>query len=186
MQFARELRILCWLAAVPSIAMAQRGMGGMGNIARRRPGTLEREPALVVPKLVNAVNLLVEHRQELALTDSQFKAVISIKRSVDSTNWPLARRLDSLQRTFKGGPIFSEPSRERRDSLAAARSIVLEMLADLRDNIASGREQAFALLSSTQLTKARDIEAAAEKAVDEENKRSGDRSRARGSQGPPL
>jgi hypothetical protein len=182
MRFARALGITCWLALVPSLAAGQRGIGGLGSIGRRRPGNLEREPALVVPKLVNIVNLLVEHRQDLALTDSQFRAVIVVKRSVDSANSPLVRRLDSLQRTFKGGPIFSEPSPERRDSLAAARSVVLEMLADMRDNIAAAREQAFALLSSTQLTKAREIEAAAEKAVADENKRGSER-RGRGGAG---
>lgn len=178
MRLARALRTACWLALLlPSVAVAQRGIGGLGSIGRRRPGTLEREPALVVPKQVNIVNLLVEHRRDLALSDSQFTHLVAIKRSLDSANSPLARRLDSLQRTFKGGPIFSEPSPERRDSLAAARSIVLEMLADIRDNIVPAREQAFALLSSTQLAKAQELEAQAEKAVAEENKRAGEQSR---------
>lgn len=187
MQLARALRIACWLAVLPSMAAAQRGIGGLGNIGRRRPGTLEREPGLIVPKQVNIVNLLVEHRQDLGLSDSQFTRIITIKRSLDSANSPLVRRLDSLQRTFKGGPIFSEPTRERRDSLTAARSVVLEMLADIRDNIVPAREQAFALLSSTQLTKAQEIEAAAERALAEENKRAGERSRGGGGLGrPPL
>src|SRR5690242_10729397 len=66
------LRGACLIALVPSLALAQRGMGGMGGmgssngIARRRPGNIEREPGLVVPKQVNAVNLLIEHRQDLA------------------------------------------------------------------------------------------------------------------------
>jgi hypothetical protein len=187
MVVARALRIALWIGVLPSVAAAQRGMGGMNGIGRRRPGNLEKEPALVVPKQVNVVNLLVEHRQDLALTDTQFIHVVAIKRSLDSTNSPLVRRLDSLQRTFKGGPIFSEPTRERRDSLASARSVALEMLADIRDNISGAREQAFALLSSTQLTKAREIEADAEKAAAEENKRADQRSGARGGLGrPPL
>lgn len=187
MQLARALRIACWLAVLPSLAAAQRGVGGMGTIGRRRPGTLEREPALIVPKQVNLVNLLVEHRQDLALTDSQFRGIIAIKRSLDSANSPLVRRLDSLKNTFKGGPIFSEPSPQRRDSLVAARAIVLEMLADIRDNMVPARDEAFALLSPTQLAKAQEIEAKAEKAVAEENKRAGERSRGGGGLGrPPL
>ena len=89
--------------------------GGMGGIGRRRPGNLEHEPGLVVPKQVNAVNLLIEHRQDLELSDSEFAGVARIKRALDSTNAPLVRKLDSLQRAFKGGPIFSEPSPERRE-----------------------------------------------------------------------
>jgi hypothetical protein len=186
MQLARALRIACWLAVLPTAAFAQRGIGGLGSsIGRRRPGTLEREPALVVPKQVNVVNLLVEHRQDLALSDSQFRRVIAIKRSLDSANAPYVRRIDSLQRTFKGGPIFSEPTPQRRDSLLAARSIVLELQADIRDNIVPAREQAFALLSSTQLTKAQEIEAQAEKALAEENKKSAERSRGGGGLGRP-
>lgn len=187
MQLARALRIACWLAAIPSLVEAQRGIGGLGTIGRRRPGTIEREPALIVPKQVNVVNLLVEHRQDLALTDSQFTRIIGIKRSLDSANSPLVRRLDSLRSTFKGGPIFSEPSPQRRDSLVAARAIVLEMLADIRDNIVPAREEALALLSPAQFTKAQEIEAKAEKAVAEENKRAGERARGGGGPGrPPL
>jgi hypothetical protein len=187
MQFARALKIACWLAAVPSLVEAQRGIGGLGSIGRRRPGTLEREPALVVPKQVNVVNLLVEYRRDLALTDSQFTRIIAIKRSLDSANSPLVRRLDSLKATFKGDPIFSEPTPQRRDSLMAARSIALEMLAEIRDNVVPAREEAFALLTPAQLTKAQEIEAAAEKAAAEENKRAGERSRGGGGLGrPPL
>jgi len=158
-----------------STALAQRvgGMGGSGGIGRRRPGSLEREPPLVVPKTVNVINLLVEHRQDIALSDSQFQHVLTIKRTLDSTNVPLSRKLDSLQRLYKGGPIFSEPSAERRDSVANARAVVLETVASLRENIAAAREQAFALLSSTQQTKAQDIEATAERVIDEENRKAG-------------
>jgi len=186
---ARLLRTACLIALLPSLVSAQRGMGGMGGgmggIARRRPGNLEREPGLAVPKQVNAVNLLVEHRQDLALSDSQFARVVVIKRTLDSTNSPLARKLDSLQRVFKGGPIFSEPSAARRDSLAEARVMVVEATGTIRDNISAARERAFALLSPGQLTKAQELEATAEKAIEDENKRSGGEGRRGGGSGRP-
>jgi hypothetical protein len=160
-------------------------MGGAG-IGRRRPGNLERETGLVVPKQVNAVNVLIEHRQDLALSDSQFARVAVIKRALDSTDSPLSRKLDSLQRVFKGGPIFSEPTAARRDSLAEAHAIVVEATGTIHDNISAARERAFAILSPAQVTKAQELEAAAEKAIQDENKRNGGEGRrGGGSSGRP-
>ena len=73
---------------------------------------------------MNPINLMIEHRQDLALSDTQFMKVIAIKRVLDSTNAPLVRKLDSVQRLFKKAPLFSEPSPQRRDSLAQARALV--------------------------------------------------------------
>jgi hypothetical protein len=191
MAIAPLLRTVCFIALLPSLTLAQRGMGGMGGagtngIARRRPGNIEREPGLVVPKQVNAVNLLIEHRQDLALSDSQFAQVAVIKRALDSTNAPLTRKLDSLQRVFKGGPIFSEPTPGRRDSLAEARGVMLEATGVIRDNISAARERAFGQLSPSQVTKAHELEAAAEKAIEDENKRNGgDGRRGAGRNGRP-
>jgi len=172
------VRTAYFLALLPSLALAQRGLGGMGGagtngIARRRPGNIEREPGLVVPKQVNAVNLLIEHRQDLALTDSQFTKIAVIKRALDSTNAPHTRKLDSLQRVFRGGPIFSEPTPAHRDSLAEARTVMLEATGLIGDNISAARERAFALLSPSQVSKVHELEAAAEKAIEDENKRNG-------------
>ena len=101
-----------------------------------------------VPKPVNVINLLVENRATVALTDSQFIHVIAIKRQLDSTNAPNYRRIDSVQRLFKPGPVFADPSPQRRDSLASANAVVREMIADIEENIADAREKAFALLSA--------------------------------------
>lgn len=189
MSIGRWFRIACLAALVPSLASAQRGgMGNMGGggIGRRRPGNIEREPGLVVPKQVNAVNLLIEHRQDLVLSDSQFARVAVIKRALDSTNSPLSRKLDSLQRVFKGGPIFSEPTAARRDSLAEAHMVVTEATGTIHDNISAARERAFAMLSPAQVTKAQELEGAAEKAIEDENKRNGgDGRRSGGSAGRP-
>lgn len=192
MAIGRVLRTTCFIALLPSLALAQRGMGGMAGaatngIARRRPGNIEREPGLVVPKQANAVNLLIEHRQDLALSDSQVAKIAVIKRALDSTNAPLTRKLDSLQRVFRGGPIFSEPTPAHRDSLAEAHAVMLEATGVIRDNISAARERAFALLSPSQVTKAHDLEAAAEKAIEEENKRNGgDGRRGAGRNGRPT
>jgi hypothetical protein len=96
--------------------------------------------------------------------------VIAIKRALDSTNAPLMRRIDSVQRIFKGGnPIFSDPGPARRDSLAQGKAAIQQTLIGVKENISDGREKAFTLLSTTQLAKARDWEAKAEKALEDED-----------------
>ncbi len=164
------------LCAAPSVAAAQGGMGrgGGGRGFGRGNSALPRAPGVDVPDFVNAVNLLVEHRQDLALSDTQFTKVIAIKRSLDSTNSPLLRKLDSVQRLFKNGPLFSQGSPERRDSLTDAQSLVKEVSASVRENNATGRDQAYALLSTKQLDQAHVLEAAAEqKILDDAKKSSG-------------
>src|SRR5580765_1032894 len=112
------------LSALPVAANAQGGLGrGGGRGGFGRGAGVQRAPGVEVPQVVNVVNLLVEHRQDLALTDTQFTRVIAIKRALDSTNAPLMRKLDSVQRLFKNGPLFSNGSPERRDSLTEANSV---------------------------------------------------------------
>jgi hypothetical protein len=152
---------------LPALAGAQGGGFGRG----RRPGQLTRAPGIVIPKVVNAVDLMIEHRQELALSDTQFARVIIIKRALDSTNAPLVRKLDSVQRLFRSGPIFSDPNAERRDSLAQARGLVQETIGAITDNNQSARDQAYAMLSVQQLSTAQGLEAKAEQAIEDEARR---------------
>ena len=115
----RRAALLVLFAPAALIAQRGGGIGGFGN--GRGPGNLTRESGLVIPKQVNPINLLIEHRPELGLSDSVFLRVIAMKRTLDSTNAPSMRRLDSLARLFRGGkPLFSDPSPERIDSIAEA------------------------------------------------------------------
>lgn len=173
------IAVLCAMA-VPAVASAQ-GIGGFGR--GRRIGQLAREPGITVPKVVNAVNLMIEHRQELALSDTQFARVIVIKRALDSTNASLFRKLDSVQRLFKGAPMFSEPSAARRDSIGEARGLVQETVGAINENDGTARDQAYALLSVQQLATAQDLEAKAEHAIEDEA-RQGGRGRGGTSRGP--
>ena len=167
--------ILRRLAAVGLCAVALPGLAGaqtIGGFGRgRTPGKLLREPGIVVPKVVNAVNLMIEHRQDLALSDTQFARVIVIKRTLDSTNAPLVRKLDSVQRLFRGGPVFSEPTIQRRDSLAEARSLVQEAIGAITENNATARDEAYGVLSVQQLETAQSLEAKAEQAIADEARR---------------
>jgi hypothetical protein len=162
-------------ALTPAAAFAQGGMGGrgaMGSGSRGPSNTLPRDPGIYIPKYANAVNLLIEHRQDLSLSDSQFVHVIAMKRALDSTNASLLRKVDSVQRLFKNGtPLFSSPSPERRDSLVQAHALVSENMSAVRDNIDAARDKAYGLLSSSQLAKAQELEDKAEKAAADENER---------------
>ena len=175
MRIHRSLVVLIAAVLGPATAVAQgRGiMGGRGALTPGRGGgNMTREAGILIPKYANAVNLLIQHRPDLALTDSQFTEIIAMKRALDSTNAPLVRKLDSVQHLFKSGvPIFSSPSAERRDSLSNARVLVSQTVGTIRDNIGTWRDKAFAALSPTQIVKAQDIEDKAEKAAAEENQR---------------
>jgi hypothetical protein len=168
------LPITLVLFGAPLPVLAQRGGGmrggpGRGGGSSGKYGDLNRSSPIEIPKYVNPINLLIAHRQDLALSDSQFARVIRVKRAADSTNAPLMRRLDSVQVLFKGrGPLFGDPSPERRDSLATARSVIAETVAGVRDNIADARDKAYAFLSEQQLAKAQSFEEKAAKAIEEE------------------
>ncbi|HEY4217215.1 MAG TPA: hypothetical protein VGM67_08755 [Gemmatimonadaceae bacterium] len=148
-------------------------MGG-GRGGGRGASGLAVEPAVVIPKLVNVVNLLIEHRQELALTDSQFKKIIVVKRSLDSTNAPLMRSLDSIQFLFKGGGIrFGSPSTARRDSLAEAHSAIAATQVAIRENISDAHEKVYGILSFAQATQAQDLESKEAKTIADDEKGKG-------------
>jgi hypothetical protein len=169
MRIEQLVRSSLIVALVPAAALAQARLPGLGR--GRLPGKLAREEGITVQRPVNAVNLLIEHRQDLVLTDSQFVHIIGVKRALDSANAPLMRRIDSVQHELKGGnPLFGDPSRARRDSLAAGRSVVQETLAGVRENNTEWRDKAYKLLSSDQLTKAQDFEAKAEKELEDDQR----------------
>jgi hypothetical protein len=158
------LRLTMMLSLLTATAVeAQRP--GMGTFGRgRAPGKLTIEPGIEVAKPVNVINLVVENRTPLVLSDSQYMRVLTIKRRLDSANAPAYRRIDSVQRLFKPGPVFADPSPQRRDSVAAARAIAREMVAEIEEHIAEAREQAIALMSASQLTKIEELEEKARKA----------------------
>jgi hypothetical protein len=170
MRPTRLVRFTLMLAILPATLLAQRGMGGGGFGRGRGPGKITRADGIAVTMPINPVNLLIEHRQDLALSDTQFVHIIAVKRALDSANAPLMRRIDSVQHMLKGGnPIFSDPSPTRRDSIAEGRVVVNETLAGVRENFSDFREKAFSLLSTQQLDKAQDLEAKAIKAAEDDD-----------------
>lgn len=158
-------RMVIAAVGLPAVLGAQTRIGGMGPDGQKgKPGRLSRDMGISIPKIVNPVNLLIEHRLEVALNDTQFTKIIAIKRVLDSTNAPMSRKLDSIARLYKPRPIFSMITQERRDSIADAHPVVLDLVAGIRENISSAKDSAYALLSAKQLTTAQGLESVAEQA----------------------
>ncbi len=159
------LRMVIAAVSLPAALGAQTRIGGMGPDGQKgKPGRLSRDMGISIPKIVNPVNLLIEHRLEVALTDTQFAKIIVIKRVLDSTNAPMTRKLDSIARLYKPRPLFSAVTDERRDSIAQAHPVVLELVAGIRENISNAKDSAYALLSVKQLATAQGLESVAEQA----------------------
>jgi hypothetical protein len=163
MRGSMVLRMMIAAVTLPVALGAQTRVGGMGpNGQKGKPGRLARDEGISIPAIVNPVNLLIEHRLEVALNDTQFTKIIAIKRTLDSTNAPMSRKLDSIARLYKPRPIFSVITDERRDSIAQAHPMVLDLVAGIRENISSAKDSAYALLSARQLSTAQGIESVAE------------------------
>ena len=160
------LRMVIAAVSLPAALSAQTRIGGMGPDGQKgKPGRLSRDMGISIPKIVNPVNLLIEHRLEVALNDTQFIKIVAIKRVLDSTNAPMSRKLDSIARLYKPRPIFSMITPERRDSIAEAHPVVLDLVAGIRENISNARDSAYTLLSAKQLTTAQGLESVAEQAA---------------------
>ena len=159
------LRMVIAAVSLPAALGAQTRIGGMGPDGQKgKPGRLSRDMGISIPKIVNPVNILIEHRLEVALNDTQFTKIIAIKRVLDSTNAPASRKLDSIARLYKPRPIFSSITTERRDSIAQAHPVVLDLVAAIRENISSAADSAYALLSARQLATAQGLASVAEQA----------------------
>ena len=145
-----------------------RGGGGGGGGGRRSGNDTESDPAkVVVPQPVNAVNLLIMHIRDLALSDSQVKRIVAIQRSVDSTNTPLLRRLDSLQTVLHQRGV---PTALIGDSVGDPRVRMQQTAMIIRTNILPARAAAYALLAPEQLDKAMAYEDAAQQKYDEQER----------------
>ncbi|HVX41038.1 MAG TPA: hypothetical protein VHB25_15830 [Gemmatimonadaceae bacterium] len=175
MKIIQALLVGAALSSAPMLAGAQRGIPGvpgMNGMRGERTINFKRDPGVAIPTIVQPINLMIEHRQEIALTDSQFMRVIRIKRALDSLNSPLMRKLDSVQRLFRGGgPLFGDPSPARRDSLAEARGLVVETVGAIRDNIDPAEQRAFGLLTGTQRATAERIVADEEHRIQEADRK---------------
>lgn len=161
----RALFTVALVAGATRSALAQRGYGGRGDDmgASRRSAD---EPAITVQEPLNPVDLLIQHWTDLKLTPAQIADLRTIKRSLDSTNAPAHRSLDSLQRAMRPTGILGQLKPEQRDSIPVARARVARLVDELDENIRPMRERAYGVLTADQATRAESIEADAQRARD--------------------
>lgn len=134
-------------------AQVPRGGSSMGvgrSPGRDDPAMKEIGPALEL-RLANGVNIIIAHSKELSLTSEQLGRVVIVKRHLDSLNTPLMRSLDSLERAKRdrGQPVRSRGDLPEPDDPAIDRT-----LESLRTNMRAAEEDAYEVLSGTQLQQA--------------------------------
>ena len=161
-----KLRVLVplFVVCLANAAMAQRGGGRRDDMGASR--RQEDEPALTVQEPLNPVDLLIQHWTDLKLTPEQIGQLRTIKRSLDSTNAPAHRTLDSLQRAMRPSGMLGQLKPEQRDSIPVARARAARLVDELQENMRPMRERAFGVLTPEQAGKAESIETDAQRARD--------------------
>jgi hypothetical protein len=146
------IRLLVAAQMLIGILLAPAALGAQvhGQMAAGREfGQNGDDPLLSEPRPVNEVSVLIQHRQQLALTDTQFVQLVSIRRAVDSLNFPLERRLDSLIRVERGAS--SAFRRLPADTVRHPRDLARGTLDAMASNIRPATERAHTLLSDHQV-----------------------------------
>ena len=139
-----------------SIATAQMPGGrgshmGVGRSPVRDDPAMKDIGAELELRLANGVNVIVAHAKDLSLTSEQLARVAVIKRRLDSLNTPLMRELDSLQRVKRDR---AEVPHSKGDLPTPSDPAMDETLETMRTNMHSAEEDAFEVLSGTQLQRA--------------------------------
>ena len=128
-------------------------MGVGRSPLRDDPAMKEIGPALEL-RLANGVNIIIAHAKDLSLTGDQLGRVAVIKRRLDSLNTPLMRELDSLERAKRDK---GEVPHSRGDIPEPSDPAIDRTLETLRTNMHSAEEDAYEVLSGTQLQRALQI-----------------------------
>jgi hypothetical protein len=124
---------------------------GVGRSPGRDDPALKQVAPELELRLANGVNIIVAHAKDLSLTSEQLARVIVIKRRLDSLDTPLMRELDSLERAQRQRP---EPLHSKGD-LPEEQDPALGRTVDaLRTNMHAAEEDAYEVLSGTQLQQA--------------------------------
>ena len=135
-----------------AVAGAQLPGGGTHMGIGRSPGrddpALKEIGAALELRLANGVNIIIAHAKDLSLTSEQLGRVAVIKRHLDSLNTPLMRELDSLERVHRNR---GEPVRSRGDLPEPSDPAIDQTLESLRTNMRAAEEDAYEVLSGSQL-----------------------------------
>jgi hypothetical protein len=140
------------------LATAIAAMPG-GAMGQQRRDTSPMPPAPSAP-LDDPIGLLLEHRTDIQLADSQVTALVRLNLRLFRRNRQLRLRLDSIM------PPDREPETNfgrgmparSADSLDPMAQRARQLLEQIRENARAARDSAFALLTPEQQDRARRLE----------------------------
>jgi hypothetical protein len=127
---------------------------GIGRSPGRDDPAMRTVGAELELRMGNAVNLIIAHARDLSLTSEQLTRVAAIKRRLDSLNSEPMRQLDSLEQVNRKRSAIP---RSRGDAPDEPDPAIERTLNTLRSNIHASEDDAYEVLSGTQLQKALQI-----------------------------
>ena len=144
------------VATVAMLALVLLPSLAMGQYVHRDNNPFSGKPAPVVP--VNVARAVIEHQQDMELTDSQRTQIVLIQRRLDSTAAPLLKKIDSLKPTWRPAGGINDLSPEQRDQLVALRTAQFAVIDSLTPTFAKARDQVMAVLDPEQRERAAKLE----------------------------
>jgi len=153
------------VAAVAMLALVSLPSIAMGQYVHRDNNPFSGKPAPIVP--VNVARAVIEHQQDLGLTDSQRTQIVLIQRRLDSTAAPLLKKIDSLRPTWRPAGGINDLSVEQREQLVALRTAQFAAIDSLTPAFAKAREQVMSVLNPEQRDRAAKLEKNARKRAEE-------------------
>ena len=158
-----------WSATVATLALVLLPSLAMGQYVRRDNNPFAGKPAPIAP--VNVARTIIEHEQDMALTDSQRTQIVLIQNRLDSVAAPLLKKIDSLKPTWRPAGGINDLSPEQREQLFSLRKAQFEVIDSLTPTFAKAREQVMTVLTPEQRDRATKLEKSARKRAEETAKK---------------
>jgi hypothetical protein len=124
---------------------------GIGRSPGRDDPAMKTIGAELELRMGNGVNIIIAHAKDLSLTPEQLSRVVVIKRRLDSLDSEPMRQLDSLQQLHRQS---SGIPHSRGDLPDEPDPKIERTLNTLRANVRAAEEDAYEVLSGTQLQQA--------------------------------
>lgn len=124
---------------------------GIGRSPGRDDPAMQTVGAELELRMANGVNLIIAHARDLSLAPQQLARVAVIKRRLDSLNSEPMRQLDSLEQANRRRVAIPHSRGDTPDEPDPAVERTLNVL---RSNLHAAEEDAYEVLSGTQLQQA--------------------------------
>jgi hypothetical protein len=158
-----------WSVTVATLALVLLPSLAMGQGVRRDNNPFAGKPAPVAP--VNVARTVIEHEQDLALTDSQRTEIVLIQHQLDSAAAPLLKKIDSLKPTWRPAGGINDLSPEQREQLVSLRKAQFQVIDSLTPAFAKARDRVMTVLTPEQRDRAAKLEKNARKRAEETAKK---------------